>query len=77
MASAVSNLVRQAATEIGLNATIKSVSAADYINFFPDAGARKGIDIFPTRPATRWPRYAGTVSPKSQSSSPAANCAWL
>lgn len=50
-----SNLVRQAATEIGLNATIKSVSAADYINFFTDAGARKGIDMFPT---SNYPDYA-------------------
>jgi peptide/nickel transport system substrate-binding protein len=42
------NVVRQAATEIGLNVTIKSVSAADFINFFTDASARKGIDMFPT-----------------------------
>jgi peptide/nickel transport system substrate-binding protein len=49
------NLVRQAATEIGLNATIKSVSAADFINFFTDAGARKGIDMFPT---SNYPDYA-------------------
>jgi peptide/nickel transport system substrate-binding protein len=49
------NLVRQAATQIGLNATIKSVSAADYINFFTDAGARKGIDMFPT---SNYPDYA-------------------
>lgn len=45
---AVANVVRQAATEIGLNVTIKSVSAADFINFFTDASARKGIDMFPT-----------------------------
>jgi peptide/nickel transport system substrate-binding protein len=50
-----SNLVRQAATEIGLQATIKSVSAADFINFFTDAGARKGIDMFPT---ANYPDYA-------------------
>lgn len=50
-----SNLVRQAATEIGLQATIKSVSAADFINFFTDAGARKGIDMFPT---SNYPDYA-------------------
>jgi peptide/nickel transport system substrate-binding protein len=49
------NLVRQAATEIGLKATIKSVSAADFINFFTDAGARKGIDMFPT---SNYPDYA-------------------
>lgn len=50
-----SNLVRQAATEIGLNVTIKSVSAADFINFFTDPGARKGIDMFPT---SNYPDYA-------------------
>lgn len=49
------NLVRQAATEIGLHAQIKSVSAADFINFFTDAGARKGIDMFPT---SNYPDYA-------------------
>jgi peptide/nickel transport system substrate-binding protein len=49
------NLVRQAATEIGLKASIKSVSAADFINFFTDAGARKGIDMFPT---ANYPDYA-------------------
>jgi peptide/nickel transport system substrate-binding protein len=49
------NLTRQAATEIGLTATIKSVSAADYINFFTDPGARKGIDTFPT---SNYPDYA-------------------
>jgi peptide/nickel transport system substrate-binding protein len=43
------NLARQAATEIGLKATIKSVSAADFIDFFTDASARKGIDMFPTQ----------------------------
>ena len=50
-----SNLVRQAATEIGLDATIRSVSAADYINFFTDPAARKGIDMFPT---SNYPDYA-------------------
>ena len=47
--------MRQAATEVGLQATIKSVSAADFINFFTDAGARKGIDMFPT---SNYPDYA-------------------
>ena len=49
------NLARQAATEIGLKATIHSVSAANFINFFTDAGARKGIDMFPTG---NYPDYA-------------------
>jgi peptide/nickel transport system substrate-binding protein len=49
------NLTRQAATEIGLKVTIKSVSAADFINFFTDAGARKGVDMFPTG---NYPDYA-------------------
>jgi peptide/nickel transport system substrate-binding protein len=43
------NLVRQAAIQIGLKATIKSVSAANFIDFFTDASARKGIDMFPTQ----------------------------
>ena len=57
------NLVRQAATEIGLKATIDSVSAADFINFFTDAGARKGIDMFPTSqlPGLRRSRPACTT----------------
>lgn len=42
------NVVRQAAVEIGLKATIKSVSAQDYIALFESASARKGIDMFPT-----------------------------
>ena len=42
------NVVRQAAVEIGLKVTIKSVSAQDYIAFFESAAARKGIDMFPT-----------------------------
>jgi len=49
------NLVRQAATEIGLKVTIDSVSAANFINFFTNAGARKGIDMFPT---SNYPDYA-------------------
>jgi peptide/nickel transport system substrate-binding protein len=49
------NLVLQAATEIGLKATIKTVSAADYVGFFTDPGARKGIDMFPT---SNYPDYA-------------------
>jgi len=49
------NLVRQAATEIGLNVTIDSVSAANFINFFTNAGARKGVDMFPT---SNYPDYA-------------------
>ncbi|HLI60104.1 MAG TPA: ABC transporter substrate-binding protein [Solirubrobacteraceae bacterium] len=42
------NVVRQAAVEIGLKVTIKSVSAQDYIALFTSAAARKGIDMFPT-----------------------------
>jgi peptide/nickel transport system substrate-binding protein len=42
------NVVRQAAVDIGLKVTIKSVSAEDYIAFFESAAARKGIDMFPT-----------------------------
>ena len=42
------NVVRQAAVEIGLKVTIKSVSAQDYIALFESASARKGIDMFPT-----------------------------
>ncbi|MFZ0384180.1 MAG: ABC transporter substrate-binding protein [Solirubrobacteraceae bacterium] len=49
------NSVRQAAVSIGLKATIDSVSAANYINFFTSASARKGIDTFPT---TNYPDYA-------------------
>jgi peptide/nickel transport system substrate-binding protein len=43
------NLVRQAADQIGLKARIHSVSAANFIDFFTDASARKGIDLFPTQ----------------------------
>lgn len=39
---------QQAAQAIGLKAVLKSVSAADYINFFTDPQARKGIDGFIT-----------------------------
>lgn len=37
---------KSAAESIGLKAQLKSVSAANYINFFIDAGARKDIDGF-------------------------------
>lgn len=53
--STAAEVTRQAATQIGLKVTIKSVSAADFINFFTDAGARKGIDMFPTG---NYPDYA-------------------
>jgi peptide/nickel transport system substrate-binding protein len=43
------NIVRQAAAEIGLHVNIDSVSAANFINFFTNAGARKGVDMFPTQ----------------------------
>ena len=49
------NAVRQAANSIGLKATLKSVSAANYINFFTDASARKGVDGFLT---TNYPDFA-------------------
>jgi peptide/nickel transport system substrate-binding protein len=49
------NAVRQAAISIGLKARLKSVSAANYINFFTDPKAREGVDGFLT---TNYPDYA-------------------
>jgi peptide/nickel transport system substrate-binding protein len=49
------NAVRQAAISIGLKARLKSVSAANYINFFTDPKARVGVDGFLT---TNYPDYA-------------------
>jgi len=49
------NAVRQAALSVGLKAKFKSVSAANYINFFTDASARKGVDGFLT---VNYPDYA-------------------
>jgi peptide/nickel transport system substrate-binding protein len=49
------NSIRQAAVEIGLKAKIDSVSAANYIDLFESASARKGVDAFPT---TNYPDYA-------------------
>jgi peptide/nickel transport system substrate-binding protein len=49
------NAVRQAAVSIGLKARLKSVSAANYINFFTDPKAREGVDGFLT---TNYPDYA-------------------
>jgi peptide/nickel transport system substrate-binding protein len=49
------NAIRQAANSIGLKAKLKSVSAANYINFFTDPKARKGVDGFLT---TNYPDYA-------------------
>lgn len=49
------NAVRQAAISIGLKAKLKSVSAANYINFFTDPGARKDVDGFLT---VNYPDYA-------------------
>jgi peptide/nickel transport system substrate-binding protein len=37
-------VIRQAALSIGLKAKFKSASAANFINFFSDARARKGVD---------------------------------
>ncbi|HVP01447.1 MAG TPA: ABC transporter substrate-binding protein [Solirubrobacteraceae bacterium] len=42
------NAIAQAAQSIGLKAKLKSVSAANYINFFTDPKARKGVDGFLT-----------------------------
>jgi peptide/nickel transport system substrate-binding protein len=49
------NAVRQAAISIGLKARLKSVSAANYINFFTDAKARADVDGFLT---VNYPDYA-------------------
>jgi peptide/nickel transport system substrate-binding protein len=49
------NAVRQAAVSMGLKAKFKSVSAANYINFFTDPKARQGVDCFLT---TNYPDYA-------------------
>jgi peptide/nickel transport system substrate-binding protein len=49
------NAVRQAAIAVGLKAKFKSVSAANYINFFTDPKARQGVDGFLT---TNYPDYA-------------------
>jgi peptide/nickel transport system substrate-binding protein len=49
------NAVRQGAIAIGLKARFKSVSAANYINFFTDPKAREGVDGFLT---VNYPDYA-------------------
>jgi peptide/nickel transport system substrate-binding protein len=49
------NAVRQAAISIGMKARLKSVSAANYINFFTDPKAREGVDGFLT---VNYPDYA-------------------
>jgi peptide/nickel transport system substrate-binding protein len=46
--SAETGAYQQAAEAIGLKVVLKSVSAADYINFFTSTQARKGIDGFVT-----------------------------
>jgi peptide/nickel transport system substrate-binding protein len=46
--SAETGAYQQAAEAIGLKVVLKSVSAADYINFFTSAQARQGIDGFLT-----------------------------
>jgi peptide/nickel transport system substrate-binding protein len=46
--SAETGAYQQAAEAIGLKVVLRSVSAADYINFFTSAAARKGIDGFIT-----------------------------
>jgi peptide/nickel transport system substrate-binding protein len=49
------NVVREAALRIGLKARFDSVSAANFIRFFTDPAARKGVDGFP---ALNYPNYA-------------------
>jgi peptide/nickel transport system substrate-binding protein len=49
------NAIRQAAVSIGLKARLKSVSAANYINFFTDPKARADVDGFLT---VNYPDYA-------------------
>lgn len=46
--AAITGAYQQAAQKIGLKTTLKSVSAQNYINFFIDPKARKGIDGFLT-----------------------------
>jgi len=46
--SAETGAYQQAAEAIGLKVVLKSVSAANYINFFTSAQARKGVDGFIT-----------------------------
>jgi peptide/nickel transport system substrate-binding protein len=52
---AATNAVKSAAESIGLEVVVKSVSAANYINFFIDPKAREGIDAFFT---VNYPDYA-------------------
>lgn len=54
--SAVSGVYKAAAEEIGLKVKLKSVSAQNYINFFTDPAARKGVDAFFTQ---NYGDYAG------------------
>jgi peptide/nickel transport system substrate-binding protein len=49
------NAVRSAGEAIGLKVKFKAVSAQNFINFFTDPKARKGIDGFPT---VNYPDYA-------------------
>jgi peptide/nickel transport system substrate-binding protein len=49
------NALRQAAISIGMKAKLKSVSAANYINFFTDPKAREEVDGFLT---VNYPDYA-------------------
>ena len=46
--SAVTGAYQQAAAAIGLKVALKSVSAANFINFFTSASARTGVDAWPT-----------------------------
>ena len=55
------NALRQAAISIGMKAKLKSVSAANYINFFTDAGARKDVDGFLDRQLPRLRRPGGAL----------------
>jgi len=46
--NAMATALREAGTRIGLKVKLKSVSAANFINFFTDPKAREGVDGFPT-----------------------------
>jgi peptide/nickel transport system substrate-binding protein len=50
-----SQALRSAAESIGLKVRLKSVSAANFIDFFVDAKARESVDAFPT---VNYPNYA-------------------
>ena len=59
--------VRQAALSIGLKAKFKSASAANFINFFTDASARKGVDGLVERQLPRLRRPSRALQAASPS----------